>query len=180
MASIWRPARHELCPCYVRPIAAAIDEPAFKCLTIPAIRAPRGMNFVHTSRDYPLQELSKLFQLCFTKLLSLVVKHSNMFAVSLAYSQHCGRVGHRHFYRKRHPILGVFFCISVGAGSARPKKDIACTWAGEPCPYIPCYLCSFISPCPYGLTPSATSLLSSLVPLKQGDNSNAIDEFCCE
>ena len=29
-------------------------------------------------------------------------------------------------------------------------------------------------------TPSATSLLSSLVPLKQGDNSNAIDEFCCE
>ena len=30
------------------------------------------------------------------------------------------------------------------------------------------------------VTPSATSLLSSLVPLKQGDNSNAIDEFCCE
>ena len=56
------------------------------------------MNFVHTSRDYSLQVLSKLFQLCFTKLLSLVVKHSNKFGVSLAYSQHCGRVGHRHFY----------------------------------------------------------------------------------
>ena len=58
--SLSQPARHELCPCYVRPIAAAIDESAFKCLTIPAIRAPRGMNFVHTSRDYPLQELSNL------------------------------------------------------------------------------------------------------------------------
>ena len=44
----------------MRPLAAAIDEPAFKCLTIPAIRAPRGMNFVHTSRDYPLHELSNL------------------------------------------------------------------------------------------------------------------------
>ena len=86
MASIWRPARHELCPCYVRPIAAAIDEPAFKYLTIPAIRAPRGMNFVHTSRDYPLQELSKLFQLC-------------------------GRVGHRHFYRKDEFQKDSSFCI---------------------------------------------------------------------
>ena len=32
----------------------------FEHLTIPANRAPRGMNFVHTSRDYPLQELSNL------------------------------------------------------------------------------------------------------------------------
>ena len=30
MASIWRPARHELCPCYVRPIAAAIDETSLR------------------------------------------------------------------------------------------------------------------------------------------------------
>ena len=36
-----------------------------------------------------------------TKLLPLVAKHSSKLGVSLAYPQHCGRVGHRHFYRKR-------------------------------------------------------------------------------
>ena len=90
-----QPARHELCPCYVRPIAAAIDEPAFKCLTIPAIRAPRGMNFVHTSRDYPLQDLSNLLPAlfyevalarcktlkqvwCFTRLLATLWESSSL------------------------------------------------------------------------------------------------------
>ena len=38
---------------------------------------------------------------CSTKLLPLVAKHSSKLGVLLAYSQHCGRVGHRHFYRKR-------------------------------------------------------------------------------
>ena len=103
--SLSQPARHELCPCCVRPIAAAIDKSAFKCLTIPAIRAPCGMNFVHTSRDYPLQELSKL--------LSLVLKHSNKFGVSLAYSQHCGRVGHRHFFRESFKKLRLSFLYVI-------------------------------------------------------------------
>ena len=34
---------------------------------------------------------------CSTKLLPLVAKHSSKLGVSLAYPQHCGRVGHRHF-----------------------------------------------------------------------------------
>ena len=39
---------------------------------------------------------------CSTKLLQLVAKYSSKLGVSLAYPQHCGRVGHRHFYIKGH------------------------------------------------------------------------------
>ena len=39
--------RHELRPCFVRPIAAGINELALLTLTIPACRAPRGVTLPH-------------------------------------------------------------------------------------------------------------------------------------
>ena len=82
----------------MRPIAAGTNEPAFKYLTTPAIRVPRGMNFVHTSRDYPLQELSNLLPglfhevalarcktlkqvWCFTRLLATLWESSSLKAL---------------------------------------------------------------------------------------------------
>ena len=52
---------------------------------------------------------------CSTKLLALVAKHSSKLGVSLAYPQHCGRVGHRHFFsREFQEIETLFFvCHSI-------------------------------------------------------------------
>ena len=67
-----------------------------------------------------------------TKLLPLVAKHSSKLGVSLAYPQHCGRVGHRHFYENENfkQLRFSFFCRipAVNPGSADIPAHLQKLW----------------------------------------------------